>query len=257
MNEGGAGPLVVATANVLFSLSRADARAALAGVLALEPDLVGLQEWYVGRAGLLRETGSLGPVPSVGPRLGGPRSGGAAYTWSVPLVGGCVVGARTDRFELLAARPRLLSGVGRADKPERWQGIEPPRIATVASYRDRVGGRTVTLVDYHLAPGVQAGGRYRPERPLLVARHRAEVRAVERIVWEHRAGGEVVVAVGDANFDGLRIAGLTSSWEGREQEPGTLGPHRKVDDVHGPGRPDAVVTVASASDHRAVVATWT
>jgi hypothetical protein len=63
----------------------------------------------------------------------------------------------------------------------------------------------------------------------------------------------VVHAVGDSNFDGLRLPGLTSAWEGREGDPGTLGPVRHVDDVHGPGPAQQVTSVRTASDHRALV----
>jgi hypothetical protein len=50
-----------------------------------------------------------------------------------------------------------------------------------------------------------------------------------------------------------RIAGLTSAWEGRKHDPGTSGPSRSVDDVHGPGPAEAVTMVSTASDHRAIV----
>src|SRR3954451_7285008 len=62
-----------------------------------------------------------------------------------------------------------------------------------------------------------------------------------------------VYAMGDSNFDGLRLPGLTSAWEGRESDPGTLGPRRKIDDVFGPGPADSVRLLTSASDHKAVV----
>jgi len=72
-------------------------------------------------------------------------------------------------------------------------------------------------------------------------------------VSEQLALGHVVLAVGDSNFDGARLAGLTSAWEGREGEPGTLGPRRKVDDVHGPGPASSVTLLATGSDHKAVL----
>ncbi|MEP6816177.1 MAG: hypothetical protein ABI873_11560 [Marmoricola sp.] len=124
------------------------------------------------------------------------------------------------------------------------------------TYRDTRSDRTVSLLNYHLVPGVQAGVRYRDDRPVLVSRHRGEVRNLQRLVDDELALGRLVYALGDSNFDGLRIAGLTSAWRGREQAPGTLGPRRKVDDVHGPSRPEALTTLGNASDHRAVVATW-
>jgi hypothetical protein len=49
------------------------------------------------------------------------------------------------------------------------------------------------------------------------------------------------------------MQGVTSAWQGRESEPGTLGPRRHVDDVHGPGPATWVVAVETPSDHRAVV----
>jgi endonuclease/exonuclease/phosphatase family metal-dependent hydrolase len=241
-------PTTVATANVLYTLGTDDARTALRQVLALEPDLVGLQEWLPTRLGLLRETGRVGAVPGRRVR----RQDG--YLWNLPVVGGCAVGARADRFELLGCRARLLSPPGRADHEDRFLGLEPPRVATVAVYADRRLDRTVALVDYHLAPGVQRRGSYRADRPRLVARHRREVRRLEEIVAELLALGHVVHAVGDSNFDGLRLAGLTSAWEGHEDAPGTLGPVRRVDDVHGPGLAESVRLLETPSDHRAVVA---
>ena len=242
---------VIASANVLRSLSRGDARAALAGVLDAGPDLVGLQEWNITRLPLLRETGSVGVVPGAHLRVGGR---GAGYLWSAPLIGGCPVGARADRFDLLESHVRLLSRPGRADRPNRRWGLELPRLATVGIYRDRMADRTVCLVNYHLVPSVQAGGNYQTDRPRLAARHQGEVAGVQRIVDEQLRAGRVVYAVGDSNFDGLRLRGLTSAWEGRETDPGTLGGKRKIDDVHGPGRAASVNLLTNASDHKAVIA---
>jgi hypothetical protein len=79
------------------------------------------------------------------------------------------------------------------------------------------------------------------------------VRNIERLVARHLDLGHVVYAVGDSNYDGLRLSGLMSAWEGREADPGTLGPRRKVDDVHGPGPASAVRLLLNDSDHKAVV----
>jgi hypothetical protein len=183
----------------------------------------------------------------------GRGSGGPEYLWSAPLVGGCVVGARADRYQLLEARSRIVSLVGRGENPERWQGIEPPRLMTVAVYRDLLAGQLVSVVDFHLTPSVQAKGRYRDDRPHLAARHRQEVRRVQQAVDEQLARGRTVFALGDSNLDGLRLAGLDSAWQGREDAPGTLGRRRKVDDVHGPGPAESVTTLRTASDHLAVL----
>ncbi len=245
--------LVVATANVLCTLRRDEAREALRTVLDRAPDLIGLQEWALTRSRLLRETGSVRLVPRVVVRRQHRTARrGPGYVWAAPLAGGCAVGLRADRFELLGCHSQFLSWFGRGEG-ERRTTILPARIATVAVCRDRHLDRLVSVVSFHLAPGVQAGGRYREDRPRRAARHQHEVRSLQRLVDEQRAQGHVVYAVGDSNFDGLRLAGLTSAWEGREDDPGTLGPRRKVDDVHGPGRATSVTLLTTGSDHKAVV----
>jgi hypothetical protein len=223
-------------------------------VLALEPDLVGLQEWYPGRFRMLAETGRVGLVPHLGVRSpGSTRRATSAYAWNAPLLGGCVVGARADRFELLRCHARLLSRAGLGDREPHRRTLEPGRVATVAVYRDLLVDRTVCLVNFHLVSGVQSAGHYRSDRPLLVERHRHELQVLNALVREQLDLGHVIHATGDSNFDGLRIAGLTSAWEGRKHAAGTLGPSRKVDDVHGPGPAEAVTMVSTASDHRAIV----
>ena len=110
------------------------------------------------------------------------------------------------------------------------------------------------MVNFHLSPGVQSLGPYREDRPALVARHRTEVCRLQDVVDARLALGHDVYAMGDSNFDGFRLSGLTSAWEGREDEPGTLGPRRKVDDVHsGRTRATSVTLLESDSDHKAVV----
>lgn len=224
---------VVATANVLDRLPRADARASLEAVLAHDPDLIGLQEWGIGRHRLL---------PS------------GDYLWVRPAYGGNPIGARADRYCLLGRRVLPLAGLGRADRGARPLPVLPPRVVTVATLHDRLTGREVAVVCYHLVPGTQSRRHYRADRPLLSARHRTEVARLTRIVEGQLAAGRVVHALGDSNFDGLRLPGLTSAWAGREDDPiGTLGSARKIDDVLGPGPAEAVELVRTASDHAAVV----
>ncbi len=218
-------------------------------VLEASPDLVALQEWYVTRLGLLRQFGSVRIVPGFNIGMVKP-----AFHWVSALAGGNVVGARADRYEPVTARVVFVSGIGRSDRPERFLRLEPPREVTVGVFRDRTTGRTVAMLSYHLVPGVQADGEYRADRPLLVRRHRSEVARLEQLVAELEQAGHVVYAAGDSNFDGLRLSGLTSAWDGREDHPGTIGSAtRKVDDVHGPGRADEVALVTTPSDHRALV----
>lgn len=247
---------VVATANVLRSLGRADARAALQGVLELKPDLVGLQEWEVFRLPLLRETGSVTLAPFRKPRWRASRVRRTdAYAWCAAPVGGCAVGARADRYELLRCTSRLLSRPGRAERADRPFGMEPPRLATVAEYLDLLRRKRVTLISYHLAAGVQRAGAYRTDRPRLCARHTGEIGSLQRIVDRYLAAGHDVYAVGDSNFHGMRLNRLTSIWEGRDDHAGTHGGGRKIDDVHGPSAATEVRLLVNKSDHRAVVAT--
>ena len=224
---------LVATANVLDALDRAAARAAVETLLVEEPDLVGLQECGWSRRSLLPKTD---------------------YAWFTPLYGGNPVGARRDRFTFLGARIRVLAGIGRSDRGARPVPVLPPRVATVAQLRDRLLDRSVTVVDFHLVPGAQAQGRYRADRPLLAARHAREVRRLQGLVGAELAAGHVTYAVGDSNFHGLRLPGLTSAWERHDEAPGTLGSTRRVDDVFGPGPAATVALLATASDHRAVLA---
>ena len=227
---------VVATANVLGRLGRAEAREAVAAVLEHRPDLVALQEWHPWRAGLL--------------------GGFDEYAWKVPLLGGCAVGARRERYALVSHSSRMLSPPGRADREGRVLGLEPARVATIMVLRDQAARSTVALVDYHLASQVQRAGRYREDRPVLVARHRREAATLLRLVGAELAAGRAAYACGDSNFHGFRLPPLVSAWAGRVGAGGTLGPDRQVDDVHALVAPAHVRTVAPPSDHLAVVATY-
>lgn len=230
--------MIVATANVLRDLSPAQAEAALAGVLDHGPHLVGLQEWGPGRRPVLRHHPD--------------------YAWVSPRYGENALGVRRDRLEVVACRQVLLGGLGWADAGARSVPVLPPRTALRARLRDVRTGKPVSLVVYHLVPGVQRAGAYRDDRPRLVARHRLERRRLDAVVRAELDRGAATYAVGDGNFHGLTVAGLTSAWSGREDDPrGTLGPgwRRKIDDVFGPGPADDLVLLDSDSDHRAVV-TW-
>lgn len=246
----------VVTANVLFKLNRLDAALALETVLAAEPDLIALQEWYVSRTDLLARTGSVLLAPSLGllkiPHLQGSRPG--RYHWVTTVGAGSAVGARADRFDRVAGYSLLLSGLGRAERTDYPLNAEPPRIAAVGIFRDRVLDRTVALISYHFVAGTDRAGAYRADRPRLVARHRQEVRRLEAEVAALQHAGHVVYAAGDANFHLLPVTGLTSCWTGREDDPGTIGNgNRKIDDIHGPGPASSVSLISTPSDHRAVL----
>lgn len=242
----------VATANLLYKLPYAEARTALRTVLDAGPDLVALQEWYVSRLPVLRETGPVDLAP--GPRIPGARRAGTSdgFLWVSAIGGGNAVGARADRYRLLEGREAWLSRIGRADRPDRRLGIEPPREATVGVFEDLLEGGTLALISYHLVPKSSRDGVYRADRPLLAGRHRQEVAGIERLAAELRSAGHTVYAAGDANRHLQTFQGLTSAWAGRSPEP-TCG-RSTYDDVHGPGAAVDVRTLTTASDHRAVFA---
>ncbi|SEC03722.1 hypothetical protein SAMN04489844_1553 [Nocardioides exalbidus] len=247
---------VIGSANVEYVLRATAARAALDLVLggthtSGPPDLVGLQEWHPPRAPLLRASGRV--------TTGGvPLGGRGPYRWLAPLVGGCTVGFRTARYDLVSARLHLLSRPGRADRGGRPAGLEVPRAAQEVLLHDRHGpddGRLLCLVDYHLVSGVQAHDVYRADRPALVERHRHEVAALARVVRRRLEAGHDVVALGDSNFHGFELPGLVSAWAARPDGPGTLGPRRRIDDVFTTGGVRSVELIDTPSDHRAVVVT--
>jgi endonuclease/exonuclease/phosphatase family metal-dependent hydrolase len=227
-------PLVVATANVLGTLRRGEAGAAVAAVLEHQPDLVALQEWHPWRAGVLGRFGD--------------------YEWFTPVLGGCVVGARRERFRTLTRRTWPLSPPGRADRSGRFLGLEPPRRAATTLHLDHRTGAQVLTVSFHLASQVQGrGDAYRADRPVLVARHQREAAALARLVAGRQ---EPTYVCGDSNFHGFGLPGLVSAWRDRADAGGTLGPRRRIDDVLAPEAPLDVLTVATPSDHLAVVARY-
>lgn len=245
---------MVASANILYKLPARDAGAALGLVLDEQPDLVGLQEWYVSRLGLLRRTGDVLLAPSAG--LLRVPSSVPRYHWVATIGAGNVAGARADRYDLLEGRSVTLSSVGPSDRPERFLHTEPPRLAAVGIFADHHTGTTVALVSYHLVSGATYHDGYREDRPVLAERHRREIARLEELVAELEAAGHRVHTAGDGNIEGLQLAGLVSAWEGREDGPGTIGTGtRKIDHLHAAEPASNVRLLTTPSDHRALLAT--
>jgi hypothetical protein len=232
VTRGARGRLRIATANVRDALPASEARESLRLVADQVPDLIGLQEWSILRRRLLHEAA--------------PR-----YAWCSPVLGGCAVGVRRDRFEVLRRRTRVLSRPGwGARVPGKWRP-EPGRVAGIVVCRDRDSDRTIAMISFHLVPGVQHRGEYRQERRHLVQRHRHEAAQLGRLVTELMDEGHLVCAAGDSNFHGFRLPGLVSCWTGHSAA-GTLGT-RLVDAVFWPTAATSVTLVATPSDHRAVI----
>ena len=229
-----AGVLRVATANVRDALPRGKALRTLRLVADQVPDLIGLQEWSILRRRLLHEAA--------------PR-----YDWHAPVVGGCPVGVRRDRFEVLRRRTRVLSRPGWVARvPGKWRP-EPGRVVGLVVCRDRDSDRTIAMISFHLVSGVQHRGEYRQDRQRLVGRHRHESATLGRLVTELTDEGHLVCAAGDSNFHGFRLPGLVSCWTGHAAA-GTLGT-RLVDAVFWPTPASSVALVETPSDHRAVIST--
>ncbi|HEX7739915.1 MAG TPA: endonuclease/exonuclease/phosphatase family protein [Marmoricola sp.] len=240
--------LLVASANVEVRLPASARRACLDGILAEDPDIVGLQEFFLNRARTLGEYGKLQLIP--GPVTFDAHPG--RYVWTGVTFGDCVVGLRAGRFAFESAHVLRLSRFGRAENPTRPGGIEPPRRSVLVRCRDLETSTALSLISFHMVPGVQSRGAYRSDRPKLVARHRAEAARLDQVVSRELRSGRTVLAMGDSNFDGFAIPGLTSAWAGHDR-PGTHG-KRTIDDVFGPGRTERVWTIQNASDHDAVLA---
>lgn len=231
---------VVATANVYSGVTLHQAKAAVTRILDPTDGLtgrvnaLGLQEWGRGRDRILR-------------RLTG-------YTHRRSILGGGPIVLDTTRYRVIRHRAHVLAAPGRVDKSPGRRRFLGPSLATVVIAHDTALDEEVTFVNYHLTAEVQAGGDYRRDRPLRVARHRREVARLERLIARQQAKGRTVYAMGDSNYHGLRLRRLTSAWatpKARALGGTHAGGSRQIDDVYGPG-PAEVAIVRIPGDHDAV-----
>ena len=254
---------LVVSQNVWVNAPVDVAEAVLGRVLDREPDIVGLQEWPAGRNPLLKATGNFARFPMMRRAVPGPWRPREGMVWGRPLLGPTgPIGLRGDRFELLGCRARTLTKRRRIrPTPNHPRERLPANRATVALVRDHELDQTVAVIGYHLWAGVQVDGHYseRPRDRARVDGHRDQVAALEKLVAQHLARGQVVYVLGDSNFDGLDLPGVVSAWDGRENEP--RGTHRegrrKIDDVFGPSRADRVDLIDHPEpqiDHHGVLA---
>lgn len=226
----------VATANIYSGLTADQAEAAVRAVLRTgDVAAIGLQEWRRSRDRILA-------------RFYG-------FDFRRPVTGGGPIGLNHGRYHHVRTRGIVLAAPGRVDRSPGRRRFLGASIATLVIADDQLTGDRVAFVNYHLTAEVQRGDGYRHDRPLRVARHRREVRRLEALIARLEAAGLTVYALGDSNFHGLRLAGVTSAWAGRAPRGTHKGGKRAIDDVHGPGPADDVELVATDSDHDAVVAT--
>lgn len=228
-------PTRVACANVKVTLDHFGAAQALEDVLALNPDLGGLQEWPSGRDVLLRKASS--------------------YDFARNSAGGGPVFWRRDRYGLVRCRAVVLARRSFVGHLTGRKSTLPASVATLVVLCDDDTGAEVAVVNYHLTAEVQYGGGYRTDkahRP-RVRRHKREVARLTRLARRQWRKGRRVYLIGDSNFDGLRVKGFRSCWTGPDlPDGGTLG-NRRVDIVFAATVPKRVRLVKTPSDHRAVV----
>lgn len=227
--------LKAATANIRVGMSHRAAQVGLERVLDHRPDIVALQEWPRSRNSILKGLKTYRWVRS-------PKGGG-------PVLYG-------DRFGLLSARSRTLARRSFMGRLRGRKSSLPASIAGEFRFSDDADGCELVVVNFHLTAEVQYGGKYRTDRAhaARVRRHKREVRSLERIIARNRKAGRRIVLLGDTNYDGLRIKGVTSCWHGHHSS-GTLG-GRTVDHIYARPFSDRVTTIATGSDHRGVVALY-
>jgi len=225
----------VCTANIRVTLPRKVAERALDKVLTeARPHIIGVQEWGPGRNPAMHRLAhkhgmEWARVPGAGPIM-----------WD-------------DRYRLVKAEPRRLARAGFMGRLAGRRLTLPDSIAALVILEHK--GRETVVINVHLTAEVQYGPGYRrtSAHRARVRRHKREVRSLRNIARRQRRKGREVYVVGDFNFDGLRIPGLTSCWLGRNG--GTLG-NRAVDIVFAAYPAARVRTIRTPSDHDAVVATY-
>lgn len=228
--------LRVATANLFKGMPLEKVRAGVDTLYTHGPDVAALQEWVRGRDSVLRD------LRRRGLSFCRPSEGGGPIVYTSRFSPARCRGVTLARRELVGHLP------GRKDRL-------PASIANLTILVDDATDDELAVVNFHLTAEVQYAGRYRrdPAHLLRVRRHKREVRRLTRLARRQRHKGRRVFLCGDTNYDGLRIKGLVSCWEGHAGH--TLGP-RAVDTVFAETPAHSVKTVVTGSDHRAVVVTY-
>lgn len=226
----------ICSANIRVTLPRKTAELALDKVLTeTHPHIVGVQEWGKSRDPAMKRLAykhkmNWARVPGAGPIM-----------WD-------------ERLRLVFIEPRRLARAGFLGRLIGRRSHLPDNIAAMAVLE--FNGREACVLNVHLTAEVQDRyGNYHRDlaRRPRVRRHKREVRSIANIARRQRKKGRDVYVVGDFNFDGLVIPGLTSCWRGRDG--GTLG-NRAVDQIHTTSPAAQVRTISTPSDHDAVIANY-
>jgi len=228
---------VVAYHNVFGGLDDDKARQALDLVLVTRPDIVGLGEWGPNRRRFLAEHDD--------------------YMWIKPGGSYPPVGARKDRYRCFTVHGVTLAKSRPVEKkpgkPSR--GFLPDNHATVVVWEEIQTGHMVTTVCFHLPSFIEADGVWLRVAGGLTKRARMAreaKRKLRKIAKAHWARGRRVYLLGDSNFDEMRLTPLTSCWTGRKARA-THG-RRTIDVVYAQQPARHIITLATPSDHKAVVA---
>ena len=244
-NPKPAGPVErIATANVLDTLSLADAEKALKAALS-RADVLFLQEWTADRNVALKRAGFFTRFPQAARASG--RLPVAGWVFTRPATGGAPIGLRAEKYDLLSVKKRRLAKGRRVEVLKGQRTIQPDNHCTVVVARNRATGKAETFINIHLS---------RMTSPKRTVMHREEQRAIERLVARHKAKGRKVTVAGDTNEHLMSVKGLESCWEGQPIR-GTRHEHgTTIDNIYRSERSQFVTLFKNASDHDLVVATY-
>lgn len=218
------------THNILVSLNDTDAASCVQTCLDYDPDIIGLVEVGRGRRNVLAKFGTVIAAPKLRRLFRKAPTDG--IVWVYPL-GGQPIGVRADKFEVLTVRRLVIAPAA--------EGVRQTD-ATEVTLRPRAGGRTIAILNTHPVA-------HHSRRRNLIAWRRAMV-SIDN--WADAWSGFPRYVMGDLNKEHVTIDGLVSCRKGNGDLPTFRG--RPIDHIFGP-RPFAdAVTVATKSDHRALVA---
>ena len=235
---------VVASSNLVFTLSDAAFEAGLRKVLADQPDICALQEALNHRDNVIRRV-----CDDLGYDFAAAK-GGEPILWKTSRYRfRSVHGVRLARAEFVGHLP------GRKDRL-------PASIATEVCLDDLASkhpdGSVTDVIDYHLTAEIQdvrGGGGYKKDAAhrLRVRRHKREKRRLGKRARMHQRRGRTVHPCGDGNYSGMTLGGFVNCWEGRHG--GTLQ-GRPVDIIFGARKPSKLWTIETASDHDSLIVTY-
>ena len=184
--------VTVATWNVLKTNSLANMRAGLLELHHAGVDAVGLQEL----SDNTKERGLKAYAKSIG-WASTKRSSAVTCMWN----------AKTT--ELVSEDYTLVDKGGVPWEDGAGGSDSIYKILMEVVLRDRASGREWVLLNHHLVPTVESGGRFRKDKPKRVAAYRRQISALRKALAEYGAGGRMVAVTADWN---LAWGGEAADW---------------------------------------------